>query len=198
MTTTATTTAADFKAITEHQRKTWTAGDFAKVGSLAILHGELLCEAADVHPGERVLDIAAGHGAASLAAARRWADVTATDPGEHLLESAKRAADAQGLALHTQVADPQDLPFDDDTFDLVLSAFGAMFAPDQQAVADELVRVCRPGGRIGLVNWAPKSLIGDVLRATGRHVPPPRTSDRPSNGAPRTACASCSPTGSAR
>ena len=173
MTTTPTTTAADFKAIAEHQQKTWAAGDFARVGPPAILHGELLCEAVDVHPGERVLDVAAGNGAASLAAARRSADVTATDFGEHLLESAKRAADAQGLALHTQVADPQDLPFDDDTFDVVLSAFGAMFAPDQQAVADELVRVCRPGGRIGLANWAPQSLIADVLRATGRQVPPP-------------------------
>ena len=172
MTITATTTAADFKAVAEHQRKTRAGGDFARVGPPAILHGELLCEAVDVHPGERVLDVAAGNGAASLAAARRWADVTATDSGEHLLESAQRAAGAQGLALHTQVADPQDLPFDDDTFDVVLSTFGAMFAPDQQAVADELVRVCRPGGRIGLVNWAPKSLIADVLRATGRQVPP--------------------------
>jgi ubiquinone/menaquinone biosynthesis C-methylase UbiE len=171
--TTSTDTTPDYRAITERQQKTWAAGDYARVGSLSVLHGELLCEALDIHPGERVLDVAAGNGCASLAAARRWADVTATDFVDHLLDTARRVAEASGLTLAAQVADAQALPFDDDTFDVALSTFGAMFAPDQQKVADELVRVCRPGGRIGMVNWAPTSLIGDVFRATGKHVPPP-------------------------
>lgn len=172
MTTTAETT-PDYRAVTERQQRTWALGDFARIGSLGVLHGELLCEALDVRPGERVLDVAAGNGAAALAAARRWAEVTATDFVDHLLDSARRVADAYGLTLTTRVADAQCLPFDDDSFDVVMSTFGAMFAPDQQRVADELVRVCRPGGRIGMVNWAPASLIGDVFAVTGRHVPPP-------------------------
>jgi SAM-dependent methyltransferase len=166
-------TTPGYRAITVGQRRAWAAGDLARIGSPGILHGELLCEAVDVHPGERVLDVAAGNGAASLAAARRWADVIATDFVEHPLDSATRVAQAYGLPLRTQVADAQDLPFEDDTFDVVLSTFGAMFAPDQQRVADELLRVCRPGGRIGMVNWAPVSLIGDVFRVTAKHVPPP-------------------------
>jgi ubiquinone/menaquinone biosynthesis C-methylase UbiE len=168
----ATNPASDYRAILERQQRTWGAGDFVEVGSLSILHGELLCEALDIHPGERVLDVAAGNGAAAIAAARRWGDVTATDVVDHLLRSAERVAEAYGLALTTQVADAENLPFPDDSFDVVMSTFGTMFAPDQQRVADELVRVGRPGGRIGLANWAPVSLIGDVLRATGRHIPP--------------------------
>jgi ubiquinone/menaquinone biosynthesis C-methylase UbiE len=143
------------------------------LGALGAIHAELLCEAIDIHPGERVLDVAAGSGAAALAAARRWADVIATDFVDHILESARRVADAYGLTLNTQIADAQALPFDDDEFDVVISTFGAIFAPDQQAVADELVRVCRPGGRIGLVAWTPGSLMDDVLRTTERHVPRP-------------------------
>jgi SAM-dependent methyltransferase len=168
-----TATVPNYQAITERQQATWAAGDFARIGSRIVLHGELLCEAVNIRPGEQVLDVAAGNGAASVAAARRWADVTATDFVGHLLESASKVADAYGLPLQTQIADAQDLPFEDDSFDVVLSAFGAMFAPDQQKVADELVRVCRPGGRIGMINWVPKSLIGDVFRVTGKHVPPP-------------------------
>ena len=169
---TSTTALPDYQTITE-RRRARAAGDFARIGSLGILHGELLCEAVDIHPGERVLDVVAGNGAASLAAARRWADVTATDLVEDLLESAARVAAAADLPLRTQVADAQDLPFDDDTFDVVLSAFGATFAPGQQRVADELVRVCRPGGRIGMANWAPLSLIGEVARTTDRHIAQP-------------------------
>jgi SAM-dependent methyltransferase len=140
---------------------------------LGVIQGELLCEAVDIHPGERVLDVVAGNGAASLAAARRGADVIAVDSAERSLESAARLAAAYGLPLSTRIADAQDLPFDEDTFDAVLSTFGAMLVPDQQRVADELVRVCRPGGRIGVVSWPPASLIGDVSRATDRYLPPP-------------------------
>jgi ubiquinone/menaquinone biosynthesis C-methylase UbiE len=163
----------DYPTITERQQRTWSDGDFARIGNLAVLHGELLCEAVDLHPGEEVLDVAAGGGAASIAAARRWCDVTASDFVPHLLTSAAKLAKCAGLPLRTQVADVQALPFEDDSFDVVLSTFGAMFAPDQQRTADELVRVCRPGGRIGMCNWTPDSLIGEVFRVTGGHVPPP-------------------------
>jgi ubiquinone/menaquinone biosynthesis C-methylase UbiE len=163
----------DYRAITARQRAAWAAGNFARIGSLGTIHGELLCEALDIHPDERVLDVAAGNGAAAVAAARRWADVVATDLVDHLLDSARLVAEAFGLSVRTQVADAQDLPFEDDSFDVVISTFGSMFAPDQHAVADEAVRVCRPCGRIGLVTWAPASLMGDVLKVTERHVSPP-------------------------
>lgn len=120
-----------------------------------------------------MLDVATGSGAAAVAAARRWADVVATDLVDHLLDSARLVAEAFGLSVRTQAADAQDLPFEDDSFDVVMSTFGSMFAPDQQTVADEAVRVCRPCGRIGLVTWTPASLMGDVLKVTERHVPPP-------------------------
>ena len=163
----------DYSTIAVRQQRTWSDGDFARVGNLAVLHGELLCEAVDLHPGEQVLDVAAGAGAASLAAARRWCDVTASDFVPHLLDSTAKVAACSGLSLRTQVADAQALPYADNSFDVVLSTFGAMFAPDQQRTADELVRVCRSGGRIGMCNWAPDSLIGEVFRVTGGHVPPP-------------------------
>jgi SAM-dependent methyltransferase len=167
------TAAPDYKTITERQQGVWSSGDFGRVGALNVLHGELLCESLDIHPGERVLDVAAGNGVASLAAARRWADVTSTDFVPELLEQAKRRAEADGVRVTTQIADAQNLPFDDGSYDVVISTFGAMFAPDQQRVADELVRVCRAGGRIGMNNWAPGSMMHEVFGATGRHVPPP-------------------------
>lgn len=173
MTTIPAETLPDYEAITQRQQTVWAAGDFARIGSLGVLHGELLCEAVDIHPGERVLDVAAGNGATTMAAARRWAEVTALDFVDHLLDSAHRVANVQGFELNTRVGDAQNLPFDDDSFDVVISTFGAMFAPNQQRVADELIRVCRPGGRIGMNNWTPDSLIGDIFRATASHVPQP-------------------------
>jgi ubiquinone/menaquinone biosynthesis C-methylase UbiE len=161
----------DYPAITARHRAAWAAGDVARIGSLGTIHGELLCEALDIHPGERVLDTGAGNGAAAVAAARRWADVVATDLVDHLLDSARRIAETYGLSMRTQVADAQDLPFEDDSFDVVMSAFGSMFAPDQRAVADEAIRVCRPCGRIGLATWTPASLMGDVLKVTERRLP---------------------------
>jgi SAM-dependent methyltransferase len=165
-------TGPDGPAITARRSLPSTEGDVARIGAPEVLHGELLCEAVDVHPGERVLDVT-GNGATSLAAARRWADVTATDVVDHLLDKARAIAEASGLPLATQVADPQELPFPDDSFDVVLSAFGAMFAPDPQRVADELVRVCRPSGRIGMANWHPESLIGEVFRVMAHYAPRP-------------------------
>ncbi|WP_405060188.1 class I SAM-dependent methyltransferase [Kribbella sp. NBC_01505] len=167
-----TTTGPDFEAITSRQQATWAAGDFGRIGSLVVLPPELLCESLDIHPGDRVLDVAAGNGAASLAAARRWADVTALDFVEHLLESAQKLATLQYLPIRTKLGDAQDLPFEDGSFDVVLSTFGAMFAPDQQRTADELVRVCKPGGRIGMTNWTPDSLVSGIFGVVGSHVPP--------------------------
>ncbi|MGH9035787.1 MAG: class I SAM-dependent methyltransferase [Acidimicrobiia bacterium] len=163
----------DYAAVTARQQQVWSEGDFARIGVTAVLVGELLCESVDIQPGERVLDVAAGSGNTALAAARRWAEVTATDFVPHLLETAARRAEAEGLPLTTQVADAQELPFPDASYDVVLSTFGAMFAPDQERTATELARVCRPGGRIGMANWAPDGMVGEMFRATAAHVPPP-------------------------
>jgi SAM-dependent methyltransferase len=132
-----------------------------------------LCEAVDLAAGWRVLDVAAGNGNASLAAARRGCIVTAADYVEALLDRARQRAEADGLALATQVADAEALPFDDGSFDAVLSTFGVMFTPDPARAAAELLRVCRPGGRIGLANWTPDGFVGQMFKVIGRHVPPP-------------------------
>jgi SAM-dependent methyltransferase len=134
--------------------------------------GETLCEAADIKAGERVLDVAAGNGNASLAAARRFARVTSTDYVPTLLESARRRAEAEGHVIEFQVADAENLPFPDGTFDAVLSTFGVMFTPDQERAARELMRVLRPGGRIGLANWTPAGFIGQMFAVLGGHIPP--------------------------
>ena len=163
----------DYAAVTSRQQKVWGLGDYGKVGSLLSWMGESLVRELDVHAGERVLDVAAGNGNASLPAARRFADVLATDYVPELLEEARRRADADGVVLRTEVADAQALPHRDGEFDVVMSTIGAMFAPDQEAVARELARVCRSGGRIGMANWTPDSMVGDMFRTVGRHVPPP-------------------------
>jgi SAM-dependent methyltransferase len=163
----------DYSTITARQQQVWSEGDFARIGVSAVIVGELLCEAVDLHPGEQVLDVAAGAGNTALAAARRWTEVTASDFVPDLLATAERRAACEGLRLTTQVADAQELPFPDASFDVVLSTFGVMFAPDQERAAAELLRVCRPGGRIGLANWAPGSLASDMFAATAAHVAPP-------------------------
>ena len=163
----------DFAAIKQRQQQTWASGDFAIIGTTLQIVGELLAEAADVRAGEQVLDVAAGNGNASLAAARRFAEVTATDYVPHLLEKAANRAHAEGLALHCHVADAEDLPFTADSFDVVLSTFGAMFTPQHARVASEMLRVLRPGGRIGMANWTPEGFIGQLFKLIGRYVPPP-------------------------
>jgi 2-polyprenyl-3-methyl-5-hydroxy-6-metoxy-1,4-benzoquinol methylase len=158
---------------TDRARAMWATGDFARVAARLVLVGELLCGSVDVHAGERVLDVAAGSGNTAISAARRGARVTASDFVEPLLETAQARAKIEGLSLATAVADAQELPFADESFDVVLSTFGAMFARDQQRAADELVRVCRPGGRIGLASWVPDGLMAANQALVQQHVPPP-------------------------
>lgn len=165
--------APDYAAIKARQQATWTAGDYGRIGVTLQIVGEELCQAAGVRASDRVLDVAAGNGNASLAAARRFANVTASDYVPALLEQARRRADADGLRILTQVADAEDLPFADGTFDVVLSTFGAMFTPDHRRTAGELLRVTKPGGRIGLANWTPDGFIGQLFRVIGGFIPPP-------------------------
>ena len=160
-------------AIKVRQQATWSSGDYAVIGTTLQLMGERLCEAVDVSAGWRVVDVAAGNGNASLAAARRGCDVVATDYVEELLDRARRRAEAEGLPLATEVADAEELPFEDESFDAALSTVGVMFTPDPGRAAGELVRVVRPGGRIGLANWTPEGYVGQMFRVVGQHVPPP-------------------------
>jgi SAM-dependent methyltransferase len=163
----------DFEAIKQRQQATWASGDFAVIGVTLQIVGEQLAESADICAGERVLDVAAGNGNVTLAAARRFAHVTSTDYVPALLEKGKLRAEAEGLAVEFQAADVENLPFADGTFDAVLSTFGCMFAPRHARTAQEMLRVTRPGGRIGMANWAPEGFIGEVFKLVGRHVPPP-------------------------
>jgi SAM-dependent methyltransferase len=162
----------DFGAVKSRQHAAWSAGDYAVVGTTLQIVGESLCEAVDLRSGSRVLDVAAGNGNATLAAARRWCDVTSTDYVPALLESGRKRSQAEGHIITFQEADAERLPFADQTFDVVLSTFGVMFTPDQELAARELARVCKSGGRIGLANWTPESFIGRLFTLIGRYVPP--------------------------
>src|SRR5262245_45773762 len=162
-----------------NQQQVWADGDFAKVGAAQVIVGERLARAVDIRPGQRVLDVAAGSGNAALAAARRGAEVIATDFVDKLLAVAARRAEVEGLTLQTRVADAEQLPFADGEFDVVVSTFGVMFASDQQRAADELMRVCRPGGRIGLTSWTPTGLIGSSQQVIARHLPAIPNGPRP-------------------
>jgi SAM-dependent methyltransferase len=163
----------DFSLIKQRQQAAWSSGDYAVIGTTLQITGELLCEAIDLQAGQKVLDVAAGNGNATLAAARRWANVTSTDYVGALLERGRARAEAERLPVTFQEADAEDLPFADASFDVVLSVFGVMFTPNHQQAAHELIRVCRPGGTLGLVNWTPDSFIGNVFRTIGKYVPPP-------------------------
>ncbi|MBB4934822.1 SAM-dependent methyltransferase [Lipingzhangella halophila] len=167
---TETTLLAELKA---KQRQTWSSGDYAKIAWLTVPLADALCDAADLRPGARVLDVATGTGHVALAAARRFCDVTGIDYVPSLLEVARRRAEAEGIPVDFREADAEELPFADNTFDYVLSAIGVMFTADHQRAADELVRVCVPGGRIGLVSWTPSGFVGDLLATVGRHAAPP-------------------------
>jgi len=163
----------DFDAVKKRQQATWASGDFAIIGTTLQIVGELLAEAADVRAGERVLDVAAGNGNATLAAARRFAHVTSTDYVPDLLDKCALRARAQGLDIQLQVADAEALPFEDGSFDVALSTFGAMFTPEPSRAAREMLRVVRRGGRIGMANWTPEGFIGQLFRVIAAYVPPP-------------------------
>lgn len=172
MTPSSTTPSPDLATIKARQKAAWATGDFSVVGMTLQIVGEQLCEAADVRAGERVLDVACGNGNATLAAARRFAVVTGLDFVPALLDNARERAAAERLVIDLHEGDAEDMPFPDGSFDVVLSTYGIMFTPDQERMARELARVCRPGGRIGLANWTPEGFIGQLFKVLGRHVAP--------------------------
>ena len=163
----------DLGALKARQQGAWSSADYGVVGTTLQIVGESLCEALDLRAGSSVLDVAAGNGNATLAAARRWCDVTSTDYVPALLESGRRRAQAEGHVVTFQQADAEKLPFADGSFDAVVSTFGVMFTPDQQQAARELARVCKPGGQIGLANWTPDSFVGQLFKLIGQYLPPP-------------------------
>jgi ubiquinone/menaquinone biosynthesis C-methylase UbiE len=173
------TTPLDLDALKARQHGAWSSGDYAIVGSTLQIVGEELCEALDLHAGGRVLDVAAGNGNATLAAARRWCRVVSTDYVPSLLERGKLRAAADGLSVEFREADAEALPFADATFDAVLSTFGVMFTPNQDRAASELIRVCMSGGKIGLANWTPDGFIGHLFKTLGKYLPPPAGSKSP-------------------
>jgi ubiquinone/menaquinone biosynthesis C-methylase UbiE len=181
MTTTAVrqTATPELTALKSRQQMAWSSGNYAVVGTTLQIVGEQLCEALDLRAGSKVLDVAAGNGMVSLAAARRWCDVTSTDYVPALLESGRARATANGLSIKFMEADAESLPFDDASFDAVVSTFGVMFTPNQAQAASEMLRVCKRGGRIGLANWTPDGFIGQVFKTLGKYLPPPAGAKSP-------------------
>lgn len=169
----------DLAVIKTRQQGAWSSGNYAVVGTTLQIVGEELCEALDLRAGRKVLDVAAGNGMASLAAARRWCDVVSTDYVASLLERGRARALAEGLPIEFKEADAEALPFADNSFDTVISTFGVMFTPNQDQAASELVRVCRRGGQIGLANWTPDGFIGHVFKTLGKYLPPPAAAKSP-------------------
>ncbi len=165
--------APELAAIKQRQQQAWAAGDFSAVGTSQQIVGEALCEAVDLRAGSRVLDVACGAGNTALAAARRFAEAVGVDYVPALLARGRERAAAERFEIEFREGDAEAIPYPDASFDAVLSTFGSMFAPDQAQAARELLRVTRPGGRIGMANWTPEGFIGEMFRTTGRHVPPP-------------------------
>ena len=163
----------DLAAIKAKQNAAWASGDYARIGTTLQIVGEQLAERLDLAPGSTVLDVAAGNGNATLAFARRGCEVTSTDYVETLLDRGRARADAEGLDIAFRLGDAEALPFDAGKFDAVVSTFGVMFTADQRKAAAELLRVCRPGGLIGMANWTPDGFIGQLFRTIGKHVAPP-------------------------
>jgi ubiquinone/menaquinone biosynthesis C-methylase UbiE len=164
----------DLVALKEHQQETWAAGDFSMFARTIVIVSERLCEAAQLRADHKVLDVACGSGNTAIAAARRGCDVVGIDYVPALLERAKERAAAERFTITFLEGDAEDLDFPDETFDVVMSTFGVMFAPDQEKAAAELLRVCKPGGKIAMSNFPPNSLAGGFLRAAARYQLPPR------------------------
>lgn len=169
----------DLEALKARQQGAWSSGDYAVVGITLQIVGEQLCEALDLRSGQKVLDVAAGNGNATLAAARRWCDVVSTDYVPSLLARGRNRAVAEGLSITFEEADAEALPFADASFDAVVSTFGVMFTPDQDKAAAELLRVCRSRGKIGLANWTPEGFIGQLFKTLGKYLPPPAGAKSP-------------------
>jgi ubiquinone/menaquinone biosynthesis C-methylase UbiE len=169
----------NLQALKARQRAAWSSGDYAIVGTTLQIVGEELCEALDIRAGQKVLDVAAGNGNVSLAAARRWCEVVASDYVPELLERARERAAAERLDITFREADAESLPFPSESFDVVVSTFGVMFAPDQEMAASEMLRVVKSGGKIGLASWTPDGFIGELFKTIGRHVAPPPGSRSP-------------------
>ena len=163
----------EFGAITEQGRKLWSSGDFNEIARQTMMVAEDICRTADPRPNQNVLDIACGSGNVALVAARRYCNVAGIDIAENLIDRARQRAAAEGSQIDFRVGDAQDLPYPDASFDIVFSVFGAMFAPDQSKAAREMLRVCRPGGRIVMANWMPEGFGVDFFGAHARHAPPP-------------------------
>lgn len=169
----------DLGALKARQQGAWSSGDYAVVGTTLQIVGEQLCEALDLRSGQKVLDVAAGNGNATLAAARRWCDVVSTDYVPSLLARGQSRAAAEGLSVKFEEADAEALSFADASFDAVVSTFGVMFTPDQDKAASELLRVCKRGGKIGLANWTPEGFIGQLFKTLGKYLPPPAGAKSP-------------------
>ena len=177
--TSASTVNSDLSALKIRQQAAWSSGNYAVVGTTLQIVGEQLCETLDLRAGAKVLDVAAGNGMMTLAAARRWCDVTSTDYVPALLEQGRARASAEGLAISFMEADAEHLPFNDASFDVIVSTFGVMFTPNQPQAAAELLRVCKSGGKVGLANWTPEGFIGQVFKTLGKYLPPPAGAKSP-------------------
>src|SRR6476659_1813604 len=169
----------NLEALKARQHGAWSSGDYAIVGTTLQIVGEELCEALDLRSGRKVLDVAAGNGNATLAAARRWCEVVSTDYVPSLLERGRIRAAAEGLAVELREADAEALPFADASFDAVVSTFGVMFTPNQDKASAELLRVCKTGGKIGMANWTPDGFIGQLFKTLGKYLPPPAGAKSP-------------------
>src|SRR5215510_7459174 len=165
-------TQPDLDTVKTRQQGAWSSGDYAIIGTTLQIVGEVLCEALDLRAGQKVLDVAAGNGNVTLAAARRWCEVVSTDYVPALLERGRERATAERLAIEFRQADAEALPFADASFDVVVSTFGVMFTPNQEKAASELLRVCKRGGKIGLANWTTEGFIGQLFKLLAKYIPP--------------------------